>query len=99
MSTPRFVWELAFPLQMAIVLSEPGEDFSGGEFVLVEQKPRTQSSVQVLSLHRGEAVIFAVSHRPVKGARGFYRVNMKHGVSTIHSGQRYCLGVIFHDAA
>ncbi|MBH8560702.1 2OG-Fe(II) oxygenase [Nostoc sp. CENA67] len=90
--------ELTFPLQMAILLSEPGEDFVGGEFVLVEQKPRTQSRVHVAPLHRGEAVIFAVSHRPVQGTRGFYRVNLKHGVSQIHSGQRYCLGIIFHDA-
>jgi uncharacterized protein len=90
--------EISFPLQMAIVLSKPEQDFSGGEFVLVEQKPRTQSRVHVLPLHQGEAVIFAVSHRPVKGTKGFYRVNMKHGVSVIHSGDRYCLGVIFHDA-
>jgi uncharacterized protein len=90
--------EISFPLQIAIVLSKPGQDFFGGEFVLVEQKPRTQSRVHVLPLQQGEAVIFAVSHRPVKGAKGFYRVNMKHGVSVIHSGDRYCLGVIFHDA-
>jgi uncharacterized protein len=90
--------EISFPLQMAIVLSQPEQDFSGGEFVLVEQKPRTQSSVHVLPLHQGEAVIFTVSHRPVSGTKGFYRVNMKHGVSVIHSGDRYCLGVIFHDA-
>jgi uncharacterized protein len=90
--------EISFPLQMAIVLSEPEEDFAGGEFVLVEQKPRTQSRVHVLPLHQGEAAIFAVSHRPVKGTKGFYRVNMKHGVSVIHSGDRYCLGIIFHDA-
>jgi uncharacterized protein len=90
--------EISFPLQMAIVLSQPEQDFSGGEFVLVEQKPRTQSRVHVLPLHQGEAVIFAVSHRPVSGTKGFYRVNMKHGVSVIHSGDRYCLGVIFHDA-
>lgn len=91
--------EISFPLQMAIVLSQPEQDFSGGEFVLVEQKPRTQSRVHVLPLRQGEAVIFAVSHRPVSGTKGFYRVNMKHGVSVIHSGDRYCLGVIFHDAA
>lgn len=90
--------ELTFPLQMAILLSKPGEDFVGGEFVLVEHKPRTQSRVHVVPLHHGEAVIFAVSHRPVRGTRGFYRVDMKHGVSQIHSGQRYCLGMIFHDA-
>jgi uncharacterized protein len=90
--------EISFPLQMAVVLSQAEQDFSGGEFVLVEQKPRTQSRVHVLPLNQGEAVIFAVSHRPVKGTRGFYRVNIKHGVSVIHSGDRYCLGVIFHDA-
>jgi uncharacterized protein len=90
--------KISFPFQMAIVLSEPEQDFSGGEFVLVEQKPRTQSRVHVLPLCQGEAVIFAVSHRPVRGTKGFYRVNMKHGVSVIHSGDRYCLGVIFHDA-
>jgi uncharacterized protein len=90
--------EISFPFQMAIVLSQPEQDFSGGEFVLVEQKPRTQPRVHVLPLQQGEAVIFAVSHRPVSGSRGFYRVNLKHGVSVIHSGDRYCLGVIFHDA-
>jgi uncharacterized protein len=78
---------------LSIVLSQPEQDFS-----LVEQKPRTQSRVHVLPLHQGEAAIFAVSHRPVSGTKGFYRVNMKHGVSVIHSGDRYCLGVIFHDA-
>jgi uncharacterized protein len=91
--------DLVFPLQMAIALSAVGTDFSGGEFVLVEQKPRAQSNVHVVPLRQGEAVIFAVSHRPVKGTRGFYRVNLKHGVSQIHTGRRYCLGVIFHDAA
>jgi uncharacterized protein len=91
--------EMAFPLQMAIVLSQPNENFSGGEFVLVERRPRSQSRVHVVPLQRGEAIIFAVSHRPVPGKRGYYRVNLKHGVSAIHSGQRYCLGVIFHDAA
>jgi uncharacterized protein len=90
--------EQHFPLQMAIVLSQPIGDFSGGEFVLVEQRPRSQSRAHVVPLQQGEAIIFAVSHRPVQGTRGHYRVNLKHGVSTLHSGQRYCLGVIFHDA-
>ena len=87
-----------FPLQVAILLSEPGEDFSGGEFVLTEQRPRRQSRVEVVSLRQGDAVVFAVHQRPVKGARGVYRVNMRHGVSTLRSGSRHTLGVIFHDA-
>jgi uncharacterized protein len=91
--------ELSFPLQVAIVLNEPGQDFSGGEFVLSEQKARSQSQVHVLNLHQGDAVIFAVSHRPVQGVKGIYRVNLKHGISSLHAGQRYCLGIIFHDAA
>ncbi|MDX2214463.1 MAG: 2OG-Fe(II) oxygenase [Oculatellaceae cyanobacterium bins.114] len=91
--------ELTFPLQVAIALSQPGQDFMGGEFVLTEQKPRSQSRVHVLNLQQGDAVIFAVSHRPVQGTRGTYRVNLKHGVSSLHSGQRFCLGIIFHDAA
>ena len=91
--------ELTFPLQVAIVLSEPGRDFAGGEFVLTEQKPRSQPRVHVLNLHQGDAVIFAVNHRPVLGTRGKYRVTLKHGVSQLHRGQRYCLGIIFHDAA
>jgi hypothetical protein len=91
--------ELAFPLQVAILLSEPGEDFSGGEFVLTEQRPRMQSRVEVVPLSRGDAVAFAVHHRPVEGARGAYRVNLRHGVSRVRSGRRHTLGIIFHDAA
>jgi uncharacterized protein len=90
--------EHAFPLQMAILLSEPGEDFTGGEFVLTEQRPRMQSRAAVVPLRRGDAVIFAVHHRPVRGTRGFYRVNLRHGVSGVRSGHRYTLGIIFHDA-
>ncbi|HTT97012.1 MAG TPA: 2OG-Fe(II) oxygenase [Rhizomicrobium sp.] len=87
-----------FPLQVAILLSEPGTDFTGGEFVLTEQRPRMQSRVAVVPLRQGDAVVFAVSQRPVQGTRGVYRVAMRHGVSTLHSGQRHTLGVIFHDA-
>lgn len=90
--------EWVFPLQVAILLSQPGKDFSGGEFVMTEQRPRMQSRPEVVSLGCGDAVIFAVSHRPVQGTRGTYRVNLRHGVSRLHSGQRYTLGVIFHDA-
>jgi len=90
---------MTFPFQVAIVLSQPEKDFFGGEFTLVEQKPRSQSRIHVLRPQQGEAIIFAVNHRPVKGGRGIYRVIIKHGVSTIYSGQRYCLGIIFHDAA
>jgi len=90
--------ELAFPLQTAILLSEPGRDFAGGEFVLTEQRPRMQSRPEVVPLGQGDAVIFAVHHRPVKGTRGDYRVNMRHGVSRLRSGRRHTLGVIFHDA-
>lgn len=90
--------EELFPLQVAILLSEPGEDFTGGEFVLTEQRPRRQSRVDVVPLRRGDAVIFAVRERPVRGARGYYRVNMRHGVSRLRSGQRYTCGIIFHDA-
>ena len=88
----------AFPLQVAILLSEPDEDFTGGEFVMTEQRPRMQTRPMVVPLRRGDAVIFAVHHRPVKGSRGSYRVNLRHGVSTLLSGRRYTLGVIFHDA-
>jgi uncharacterized protein len=91
--------ELHFPLQMAILLSAPGPDFTGGEFVLTEQRPRTQSRVEVVPLGQGEAVIFAVNFRPARGARGYYRVAMRHGVSRVRSGSRYTLGIIFHDAA
>lgn len=88
-----------FPLQVAILLSEPGEDFTGGEFVMTEQRPRMQSRAMVVPLSRGDAVIFAVNNRPVQGARGSYRVNLRHGVSKVHSGHRHTLGIIFHDAA
>ena len=90
--------ELAFPLQATILLSASGQDFAGGEFVLVEQRPRMQSRPEVVPLAQGEAVIFAVNERPVTGKRGVYRVNMRHGVSRIRSGERLTLGVIFHDA-
>jgi hypothetical protein len=91
--------EQVFPLQVAILLSRPGTDFDGGEFVLTEQRPRMQSRVEVLNLRQGDAAIFAVSHRPVEGARGPYRVNLRHGVSRVRDGERHTLGVIFHDAA
>ncbi len=90
--------EHVFPLQVAVLLSEPGRDFAGGEFVLTEQRPRMQSRVEVVPLGQGDAVIFAVSHRPVQGTRGAYRVNMRHGVSRLRSGERHTLGIIFHDA-
>ena len=90
--------ELFFPLQVAFLLSSPGQDFTGGEFVLVEQRPRMQSRAEVVSLTQGEGVIFAVNHRPVQGTRGAYRVTMRHGVSRLRSGQRLTLGIIFHDA-
>ncbi|WP_065260501.1 2OG-Fe(II) oxygenase [Pseudomonas bananamidigenes] len=90
--------EHVFPLQVAILLSEPGEDFSGGEFVLTEQRPRMQSRPMVMDLRKGDALIFAVNQRPVKGVRGDYRVTLRHGVSRLHSGKRHTLGIIFHDA-
>jgi hypothetical protein len=90
--------EHVFPLQVAVLLSQPGRDFTGGEFVLTEQRPRMQSRAEVVSLEQGDAVAFAVHQRPVMGARGVYRVNMRHGVSRIITGNRYTLGVIFHDA-
>jgi hypothetical protein len=90
---------LAFPLQVAVLLSAPGEDFTGGEFVLAEQRPRMQTRPEVVPLRQGDAVVFAVHHRPVQGARGTYRVNLRHGVSRVRSGHRHTLGVIFHDAA
>lgn len=90
--------EHVFPLQVAILLSEPGTDFTGGEFVLAEQRPRMQSRPEVVPLRQGDAVIFAVHHRPVQGTRGTYRVNLRHGVSRVRSGHRHTLGVIFHDA-
>lgn len=88
----------AFPLQVAILLSRPGPDFDGGEFILAEQRPRRQSRATVVPLGQGDAVVFAVSERPVRGSRGWYRTRMKHGVSTIRSGERFTLGLIFHDA-
>lgn len=90
--------DLAFPLQVAILLDAPGEDFTGGEFVLTEQRPRMQSRVEVVPLRRGDAVAFAVHARPVQGTRGAYRVNLRHGVSRLRSGRRHTLGLIFHDA-
>ncbi|MGC1356255.1 MAG: 2OG-Fe(II) oxygenase [Xanthobacteraceae bacterium] len=90
--------DLVFPLQVAILLSEPARDFTGGEFVITEQRPRMQSRAEVVPLRQGDAVIFAVHHRPVKGARGDYRVNLRHGVSRIRSGHRHTVGIIFHDA-
>jgi uncharacterized protein len=90
--------EHVFPLQAAILLSEPGSDFTGGEFVLTEQRPRMQSRASVVPLRQGDAVVFAVHHRPVQGTKGVYRVNMRHGVSEVLSGQRYTTGIIFHDA-
>jgi len=89
--------ELVFPLQVAFLLSRPGEDFSGGEFVLTEQRPRMQSRAEVVPLWQGEGVIFPVHHRPVQGLRGVYRVNMRHGVSRLREGRRHTLGIIFHD--
>jgi len=90
--------ELAFPMQLVCCLSQPGRDFDGGEFLLVEQRPRAQSRGEAVSPALGEAVIFATRYRPVKGSKGYYRANMKHGVSRVKSGSRYTLGVIFHDA-
>jgi hypothetical protein len=87
-----------FPLQVTLLLSRPGEDFTGGEFVLTEQRPRMQSRAEIVPLAQGEAVIFPVHHRPVRGTRGIYRVNMRHGVSRLRSGHRHTLGIIFHDA-
>lgn len=90
--------EHVFPIQVAILLSEPERDFTGGEFVLTEQRPRMQSRAEVVPLRQGDAVAFAVHHRPVQGTKGFYRVNLRHGVSRLRSGHRHTLGVIFHDA-
>lgn len=90
--------EHLFPLQLAVLLSAPESDFTGGEFVLTEQRPRMQSKVEVVPLRQGDGVIFPVRQRPVKSKRGFYRVNMRHGVSLIRTGERYTLGIIFHDA-
>jgi uncharacterized protein len=91
--------DLVFPLQVAVLLSEPGRDFTGGEFVMTEQRPRMQSRADVVPLRLGDAVVFAVRHRPVQGTRGVYRVNLRHGVSRIRSGRRHTVGIIFHDAA
>lgn len=90
--------DLAFPIQVAILLSEPGEDFTGGEFVLTEQRPRMQSRVEVVPLRQGDAVAFAVHNRPVQGTKGNYRVNLRHGVSRVRTGLRHTVGIIFHDA-
>lgn len=90
--------ELVFPLQVAVLLSKPGADFTGGEFVLTEQRPRMQSRAEVVPLGQGDAVVFPVNHRPVNGTRGVYRVAMRHGVSRLRSGTRHTLGIIFHDA-
>jgi len=91
--------EHVFPIQVAFLLSEPERDFTGGEFVLTEQRPRMQTRPEVVPLRQGDAVAFAVHHRPVQGTRGSYRVNLRHGVSPLRSGQRYTVGIIFHDAA
>jgi hypothetical protein len=91
--------EYVFPLQVAFLLSRPGEDFEGGEFVLTEQRPRMQSRAEVVPLRQGDGVVFAVNERPVQGSKGIYRVKMRHGVSHLHEGRRHTLGIIFHDAA
>ena len=91
--------EHVFPLQLTILLSEPGRDFTGGEFVMTEQRPRMQSRAEVVALQQGDAVVFAVNERPVRGTRGTYRVRLRHGVSRVRSGGRYTAGLIFHDAA
>lgn len=90
--------EVAFPLQMVFLLGQQGRDWEGGEFLLVEQQPRAQSKAEVVRADQGPAIIFTTRHRPVRGTRGYYRVNMKHGVSRVHRGTRYTLGIIFHDA-
>jgi hypothetical protein len=91
--------DVVFPIQLTVLLSEPGKDFEGGEFLLVEQRPRAQSRGSVVPLEQGAAVIFATRHRPVAGTRGVYRANMRHGVSRVTKGERFTLGVIFHNAA
>jgi uncharacterized protein len=89
--------DLAFPIQVAVLLSEPGADFTGGEFVLAEQRPRMQTRAEVVPLAQGDAIAFAVHHRPVQGTRGIYRVNLRHGVNRVRSGRRHTVGIIFHD--
>ena len=91
--------EVFFPMQLVLFLDEPGKDYTGGEFVLVQQTPRAQSKAMVLTPRQGDMLIFTTNFRPVKGTRGYYRVNMKHGVSPVHSGSRHTLGIIFHDAS
>lgn len=90
--------EVSFPLQMVILLGQAGRDWEGGEFILVEQQPRAQSKAEVVTANQGQAIIFTTRYRPVKGTRGYYRVNLRHGVSRVHRGTRYTLGIIFHDA-
>jgi uncharacterized protein len=90
--------EVAFPMQMVFLLGQPGRDWEGGEFLLVEQQPRAQSKAEVVAANRGQAIIFTTRYRPVRGSRGYYRVNLRHGVSRVHCGTRYTLGIIFHDA-
>jgi uncharacterized protein len=90
--------EIAFPLQMVFLLGQQGRDWDGGEFLLVEQQPRAQSKGEVVSANQGQAIIFTTRYRPVKGSRGYYRVNLRHGVSRVHRGTRHTLGIIFHDA-
>lgn len=90
--------EIVFPFQATFILSQRGRDFAGGEFVLAEQQPRRQSRIEVLAPEQGDALVFSVHHRPVRGARGYYRANFRHGVGTVQSGRRYTLGIIFHDA-
>lgn len=90
--------DVSFPLQMVFLLGQPGRDWEGGEFVLVEQQPRAQSKAEIVAADEGQAIIFTTRYRPVKGTRGFYRVNLRHGVSRVHRGTRFTLGIIFHDA-
>ena len=97
--TRIFTASTFFPLQVATLLSEPGKDFQGGEFVLTEQRPRMQTRAAVVPLTKGDAVVFAVNSRPVRGVRGAYRVALRHGVSKVREGRRHTLGTIFHDAA
>jgi hypothetical protein len=90
--------EISFPLQMVLLLGQPGREWEGGEFILVEQQPRAQSKAEVVAANQGQAILFTTRYRPVKGSRGHYRVNLRHGVSRVHGGTRYTLGIIFHDA-